>query len=101
MNKFLFISRNRKNSGIALIILALFVFSAIITGFHTHIDGDSHDDCPLCVAASMSGLVGQGVDMHSLVKDVILRLQFDKVHYTLPFLKAPYSGRAPPVTSHL
>lgn len=90
---------HRKKPILRFVVLALYITAVILVGFHSHDDIGSHDDCPLCVAASTSGLADVNNNaIPTFANDIVLRLSFDKVHYVLPCSTDPFSGRAPPST---
>ena len=39
---------------LALVFIAMLLLSVVAVALHEHVDGDSHDNCPICVASHLS-----------------------------------------------
>jgi hypothetical protein len=83
---------------LALLLFLWFSLSILGISFHHHEDGDSHDDCPLCVYAvcQCHGICVDAPQVEAPARlDAFVVPLLGSTMYS-PLYSSPYSTRAPP-----
>ncbi|MEK6725411.1 MAG: hypothetical protein AABY54_02505 [Deltaproteobacteria bacterium] len=83
------------------ILVGLLLFSAFVTGFHHHLDNESHANCLICIASSHSPAVADN-GSNFFHREIVLPFEApEKVFYLSLPGKATSPSRAPPTEAVL
>jgi hypothetical protein len=80
---------------ISLLIILLFVLSAVLATIHHHNDGLSHNDCPICVLSLQSSIVDNHTDQ-GVTFTYYRHLDLEYEAISCKASERLFSSRAPP-----
>jgi hypothetical protein len=82
---------------LALLCVVLMFLSALAVVFHHHEDGESHADCPACLAIHNSSSASVSHDFPEIQRSDDVIFFRPEVSFTLPnIVSIPGNTRAPP-----
>ena len=81
---------------VAFVFIAILLLSFVAVALHDHVDGDSHDNCPICVASHLSFAAppNNSPEIYSSTVKLSFSLEGSIV---LQVMSASIGNRAPPI----
>ena len=82
---------------LALVFIAILLLSVVAVALHDHVDGDSHDNCPICVASHLpfAAPPNNSLEVHATTVKLSFSLEGSVVFPKA--VSASIGTRAPPI----